>query len=66
MDDVEEGAVVLVYVHGHEHALVRAFFTQAVGIARMSNEKITEIKEGIAVEVIHYVGDSFWNLLYKS
>lgn len=25
MDDVEEGAVVLVYVHGHEHALVRVY-----------------------------------------
>lgn len=39
---------------------------QAVGIARMSSKKIKEVKEGIAVEIIHYVGDSFWNLLYKS
>jgi predicted ribosome-associated RNA-binding protein Tma20 len=31
----------------------------------MSAAKVKEIKEGIAVEVIHYVGDSFWNLLYK-
>ncbi len=59
MDDVEEGAVVMVYVHGHEHCL-------AVGIAKMSTPQIREVKEGIAVEVIHYVGDSFWNLLYRS
>ncbi len=39
---------------------------QAVGIAKMSTKQIREVKEGIAVEVIHYVGDSFWNLLYKS
>jgi predicted RNA-binding protein (TIGR00451 family) len=49
----------MVYVHGHEHCL-------AVGIAKMASPQIREIKEGIAVEVIHYVGDSFWNLLYRS
>jgi predicted ribosome-associated RNA-binding protein Tma20 len=39
---------------------------QAVGIARMTSKNVREIREGVAVEVIHYVGDSFWNLLYKS
>lgn len=32
----------------------------------MSTKQVKEIKEGVAVEVIHYVGDSFWNLLYRS
>ena len=38
---------------------------QAIGIARMSPENIRETKEGMAVEVIHFVGDSFWGMLYR-
>lgn len=30
----------------------------------MASSKIKEIKEGIAVEIIHYIGDSLWNILY--
>lgn len=31
----------------------------------MTPEKIKEVKEGIAVEIIHYIGDSFWAVLFK-
>lgn len=30
----------------------------------MSTEEIRKVNEGVAVELVHYVGDSFWNLLY--
>lgn len=39
---------------------------QAIGVARMTPKQVREVKEGIAVEIIHYAGDSFWNLLYKN
>lgn len=31
----------------------------------MTPAQIREVKEGIAVEIIHYVGDSFWAILFK-
>ena len=30
----------------------------------MSTEQIRKVNEGVGVELVHYVGDSFWNLLY--
>ena len=37
---------------------------QAIGVTQKSTEEIKTINEGIAVEIIHFVGDGFWNLLY--
>ena len=30
----------------------------------MSTEEIRKVNEGVAVELVHFIGDSFWNLLY--
>lgn len=30
----------------------------------MSTDEIKKINEGVAVELVHYIGDGFWNLLY--
>ena len=31
----------------------------------MSTEEIKIVNEGIAVDLIHYIGDNFWMMLYK-
>ena len=36
MDDVEEGAVVSIYIQNLEHAVVFHYLIQGVGIAKMS------------------------------
>lgn len=38
---------------------------QAIGITKMATNEIKAVNEGIAVEVIHFIGDGFWNMLYK-
>ena len=36
-----------------------------MGITKMSTEEIKKVNEGIAVDLIHYIGDNFWMMLYK-
>ena len=38
----------------------------AVGIALMNGEEMKKNKQGKAVRIIHYVGDTLWNLTAKS
>lgn len=38
----------------------------AVGIALMNGEEMIKNKQGKAVKIIHYVGDTLWNLTAKS
>lgn len=58
MDNVEKGKIVAIYVKDHEHAV-------AIGVTTKSTEDIKTENEGVAVETIHFVGDGFWNMLYK-
>jgi len=48
-----EGAPVAVYVEGKEHAL-------AIGVMKISTEDVRAINKGVAVEVLHFVGDDLW------
>lgn len=54
-DDVKVGDLVFVYAEGKESAL-------CVGKLKMSGEDIKTQNKGIAVEVIHYLGDGLWNM----
>lgn len=46
------------YVEGKEHAL-------AIGVTKMSTKEIRTVNKGIAVEVVHYLGDAFWRFEVK-
>ena len=48
-----EGAPVAVYAEGKEHAL-------AIGIMKLSTEDVKTVNKGVAVEVLHFVGDDLW------
>ncbi|GMM43226.1 Translation machinery-associated protein 20 [Hanseniaspora uvarum DSM 2768] len=54
-DDVKVNDLVFVYAEGKESAL-------CVGKLKMSGEDIKNQNKGIAVEVIHYLGDGLWNM----
>ncbi|KAL0207362.1 hypothetical protein P9112_011990 [Eukaryota sp. TZLM1-RC] len=55
MDDVEAGQVVAIMAEGKEHAV-------GVGIAKKSTSQIREDNIGIAVEMVHFIGDGLYNI----
>ncbi|KAL0235375.1 hypothetical protein GEMRC1_001957 [Eukaryota sp. GEM-RC1] len=55
MDDVERDQVVAVTAEGKQHAL-------AVGLTKQSTAEIVESSSGVAVEVMHYLGDGLYDI----
>ncbi|KAI8868047.1 translation machinery-associated [Ramicandelaber brevisporus] len=54
-DKFKAGDVVAVYANGKENAL-------AIGIAKMSDDEIRTVNKGIAIEVVHVLGDGLWQI----
>jgi malignant T-cell-amplified sequence len=54
MVDVEAESAVAIYAEGKEHAL-------GIGITLMSTNAIRETNSGIALEVVHFLGDGLWD-----
>jgi PUA domain protein len=50
---IEEGQPVAIYAEGKQHAM-------AVGLTKMSTEKIQSLNKGVAVENVHYLMDGLW------
>lgn len=52
-ETLKEGDVVCVRVQGKESAA-------AVGVMKISAEEVKKVGKGVAVEVLHYLGDHLW------
>ena len=52
--DVDEGAAVAIFAEGKENPI-------AVGITRMSTQKIREVNKDVGVEMAHFMGDGLWH-----
>lgn len=50
---IEEGKPVAIYAEGKSSAM-------AVGITKMSTDKIASVNKGVAVENVHYLMDGLW------
>ncbi|KAI0234341.1 Malignant T-cell-amplified sequence 1 [Lamellibrachia satsuma] len=55
MTNVASDTVVAVTAEGKENAL-------AVGVTKMSAEKILDVNKGIGIETIHYLNDGLWHM----
>ncbi|CEO96005.1 PUA domain-containing protein [Plasmodiophora brassicae] len=53
--DVDQDTVCAIYAEGKEHAL-------AIGVTKMSTEKIRSENKGIAVDVLHHLNDGLWTM----
>lgn len=54
MVEAEEGEIVSIFGHGKVHAI-------AIGKMLMSTEEILEKKKGMAIEMLHYLGDALFH-----
>jgi len=55
MDDVEAGKVVTIHGEGKNYAM-------AVGICKFSTKEIREMGKGQVIDVVHYLGDTLWQM----
>ena len=51
--ELPAGAPVAVYAEGKEHAI-------AIGTLALSTADIRALNKGIAIEVLHFLGDDLW------
>ena len=58
-NDIVEGDQVWICDERNHKAL-------GVGIALMSGEQMVQEKNGKAISLVHYVGDTLWNIVAKS
>ncbi|XP_070554139.1 malignant T-cell-amplified sequence 1-A-like [Ptychodera flava] len=55
LQPAEEETVVAIMAEGKKHAL-------AIGVMKMSADKIKQINKGIGVDNIHYLNDGLWHV----
>ena len=53
-DGIEENTPVAIMCEGKEHAI-------GIGIMKMSSEQVKKVNKGIAIELLHYIGDGLFN-----
>ena len=56
--ELEPKVAVAIMIEGQKHAI-------AVGIMQMSTADIRSAKKGLAIRVIHFLGDGLYNVLQK-
>jgi len=54
-DSVQKGQIVAIMAEGKEHAM-------GIGMMTMSPTMIRSENKGVGIEVIHFLGDSMWNI----
>ncbi|KAK2169173.1 hypothetical protein LSH36_12g28014 [Paralvinella palmiformis] len=55
MTKAEADTIVAIMAENKQHAL-------AVGVTKLSSEKILEVNKGIGIETIHYLNDGLWHM----